>query len=296
MTAGTVAKILTVMLLWAACFPLITAGFAYAPPLSFAAMRAFLSGTALIVAGLMLGRSWPRGGRVWLAIAGVGLGATSLGYLGMFMGSEFVSPGIATVVANAQPLMAAALAGAFLRERLGWSGGLGLVLGFGGIVLIATPRLLAQPGGSYGLGIAFILMAALGVTVGNVLIRAVAGKVDMLMAMGAQMLIGGVPLLVAALALENPADIAFTPQFIAVLIAISLFGSALAYWLWSEILRTTELNRANAFTFLVPVMGLAMGAAFFGETLGRSEIAGIVLTLAGIALTMLRSQPRTTPA
>jgi len=64
----------------------------------------------------------------------------------------------------------------------------------------------------------------------------------------------------------------------------------------SEILRTTELNRANAFTFLVPVFGLAMGAAFFGETLGRFEIAGILLTLGGIALTMFRDRPVTARA
>ena len=288
MTAGKVARIVTVMFLWAVCFPLITAGFAYAPHLTFAAMRAIVSGAALVVAGLALGRRWPRGGRVWLALTGVGLGATSLGYLGMFMGSEFVSPGIATVIANAQPLMAAALAGAFLRERLGWSGCLGLALGFGGIILIAAPQSLMPQAASYGLGIAYILLAALGVTVGNVLIRAIAGKTDALMAMGAQMLIGAVPLLGAALLLDDPSDIAFTPQFLAILVAISLFGSSLAYWLWSEILRTTELNRANAFTFLVPVFGLAMGAAFFGETLGWFEFAGITLTLGGIALTMFR--------
>lgn len=290
MSLGKFAKIVTVMFLWAVCFPLITAGFAYAPHLSFAAMRAFLAGAALVVVGLSLGRSWPRGGRIWLALGGVGLGATSLGYFGMFMGSEFVSPGIATVIANAQPLMAAALASVFLRERLGWSGGLGLALGFGGIVLIAAPQLLTRQGGSYGLGIAYILMAALGVTVGNVLIRALAGKVDALMAMGTQMLIGGVPLLAGALLLDDPGDIAFTPQFLVILIAISLLGSSLAYWLWSEILRTTELNRANAFTFLVPVFGLTMGAAFFGETLGWFEIVGIVLTLGGIALAMFRGR------
>ena len=296
MTVGKIAQIVTVMFLWAVCFPLITAGFAYAPHLTFAAMRAFLSGAALVAAGLALGRRWPRGGHVWLALAGVGLGATSLGYLGMFMGSEFVSPGIATVIANAQPLMAAALAGAFLRERLGWSGCLGLALGFGGIVLIAAPQSLTQQGGGYGLGIAYILMAALGVTIGNVLIRAIAGKTDALMSMGAQMLIGGVPLLGAALLLDDPGDVAFTPQFLVILVALSLFGSSLAYWLWSEILRTTELNRANAFTFLVPVFGLAMGAAFFGETLGWFEIAGILLTLGGIALTMFRGRPVTARA
>ena len=121
MTLHKSALIVLVMFLWAVCFPLIVAGFAYAPHLTFAALRAFLAGSALVVLGMILGRPWPRGGRVWLAIFGIGLGATSLGFLGMFMASEFISPGLATVLANAQPLMAAALAAAVLGERLGVS-------------------------------------------------------------------------------------------------------------------------------------------------------------------------------
>lgn len=296
MNPWAAARIVLVMFLWAVCFPLIVAGFAYAPHLTFAALRAFLAGGALIAAGLLLGRRWPRGARVWLTLAGVGLGATTLGYFGMFMASEFVSPGIATVLANAQPLMAAALAAAFLGERIGWRGKTGLAMGFAGILLIAAPQMQTPAAGAYGLGIAYILLAALGITFSNVLIRSIASRVDPLIAMGAQMLIGGVPLLGAALWLEDPFSVSFTPQFLLILTGISLFGSSLAYWLWSEILRTHELSRANVFAFLVPVFGLAMGTAFFGETLGWFAVSGIAVTLAGIALTNSRSaSPRPHP-
>lgn len=285
MTPGTIARIVVVMFLWAVCFPLIVAGFAYAPHLTFAALRAFLAGAALLAAGIVLRRPWPRGARVWAALAGVGLGATSLGYLGMFMASEFVAPGIATVIANAQPLMAAALAAAMLGERLGRRGTAGLALGFAGIVLIAAPEILGTAAGAYGLGISYILLAALGITVSNVLIRAFADRLDPLMAMGAQLAIGGVPLLAGALLFEDPAAVDFSPRFLAILAGIALLGSSLAYALWSDILRSVELGRANAFSFLVPIFGLAMGAAFFGERFGWSAVAGIVLTLAGIVLT-----------
>lgn len=49
---------------------------------------------------------------------------------------------------------------------------------------------------------------------------------------------------------------------------LALAGTALACWLWSLVLQRTELNSANAFSFLVPLFGLAMGPAFYGETLG----------------------------
>lgn len=285
MSFRKVSLIVVVMFLWAVCFPLIVAGSAYAPHLTFAALRAFLAGTALVVVGLLLGRPWPRGTRVWLCLGGIGLGSTSLGFLGMFMASEFVTPGIATVLANAQPLMAAALAAAVLGERVGRRGKAGLALGFAGIILIAAPELRTPTADLFGLGVAYILLAAIGITVSNVLIRALADRVDMFMAMGLQMLIGGLPLILGATLFEDPLSVTVTPRFLLILLALSLLGSSLAYWLWSEILRTTELSRANAFAFLVPGFGLAIGAAYFGETFGILAGIGILGTLAGVALT-----------
>ncbi len=279
-----IGKIVLVMFLWAVCFPLIVAGFAYAPHLTFAALRAFVAGAALIGVGLALGRPWPRGGKIWLTLVFVGLGATSVGYLGMFMASEFILPGIATVLANTQPLMAAVLAGLVLNEKLGRIGWLGMALGLGGIVLIALPQMFTEQAGNFQLGLIYILMAAVGITISNVLIRSIAGQVDPIMAMGAQLLIGGFPLLAGAYAFEDPSSVLWSANFVMILLAISLLGSSLAYWLWGAILATAELSRANAFSFLVPVFGLAMGAVFFGERFGLIAFAGIGLTLVGIAL------------
>lgn len=287
MTIRKSSLIVLVMFLWAACFPLIVVGFAYAPHLTFAALRALLAGSALVALGMLFGRPWPRGMRVWFAIVGIGLGATSLGFLGMFMASEFILPGLATVLANAQPLMAAALATAVLGERLGGRGKAGLALGFVGIILIAAPQYQAPAGSAFGLGAAYILLAAVGITISNVLIRVLAGRADTLMAMGSQMLIGGVPLALGAFLFEDPMSVTFSLQFVVILLAISLLGTSLAYWLWSEILRTTDLSRANAFAFLVPGFGLAMGAIFFGETIGLLTSLGILVTLVGVAMTNL---------
>jgi drug/metabolite transporter (DMT)-like permease len=287
-----ISKIILVMFLWAICFPLIVAGFAYAPHLTFAALRAFLAGGALVAVGLLLGRRWPRGLRVWITLVFIGLGATSLAYLGMFHASEFVSPGIATVLANTQPLLAAVLAVMFLGENLDLRGKIGLALGFSGIVFIALPQLATSNAQSYLIGIGYILLAAFGISVSNVLIRRMAPQVDALMAMGAQLLIGGVPLAIGAFMLEDPRTVVWSYEFVLILAGISLFGSSLAYWLWNEILKKTELNRANVFSFLVPVFGLSMGALFFNERIGWFEAIGIGLSLAGIAIASGTGTPK----
>jgi drug/metabolite transporter (DMT)-like permease len=67
-------------------------------------------------------------------------------------------------------------------------------------------------------------------------------------------------------------------------VVLAVLGSSLAFWLWFEALERVELNRANAFTFLVPIFGLTISASFFGERLEAIQAAGVVLVLIGISL------------
>jgi drug/metabolite transporter (DMT)-like permease len=202
----------------------------------------------------------------------------------MFHAAEFVSPGLATVIANTQPLLAAVLAALWLGEKLSIRGGSGLFAGFAGIVLIALPDFLAERNESYAIGVLYIILAAAGVTFSNVMIKSIAGKVDSLSAMGLQMLLGSVPLAIAALVTEEPTTINWTFTFIASLLALALAGSALVYWLWFTALETVPLNRANAFSFLIPVFGLTLGFVIYGERLSLLQIIGIVMIFLGIAL------------
>jgi drug/metabolite transporter (DMT)-like permease len=86
----------------------------------------------------------------------------------MFHAAEFVSPGVATVIANTQPLLAAVLAAFWLGEKLSFLGNSGLFVGFVGIVLIALPDFLGERSDSYAIGVFYIILAAAGVTLSNV--------------------------------------------------------------------------------------------------------------------------------
>ena len=292
MTIFSVLKIILVMILWAICFPLISAGLSYSPHLTFAALRAFLSGAALVALAFALRRPVPKGIRTWVMLIFVGLGATTLGFLGMFHAAEFVSPGIATVIANTQPLLAAMLASSILGESLTTAGKTGLLVGFGGIVIIALPELMSSSTGNYAIGVAYIVLAALGITISNLLIKRLVGNVDQIMAMGSQMLFGGIPLMIGAIITENPSNVIWSRQFLFSLISLSLFGTAIVYWLWFSVLQNVPLSQANTFSFLIPIFGLALGVLFYEETLGWLELGGIGLTLIGIFLVSIGSRRR----
>ena len=278
-----------VMVLWASCYPLITLGLDYAPHLTFAALRAILAGSVLIGVAALRRAAWPRGWSVWGWITLAGLGMTGIGYFGMFHAAEFVSPGLATVIESLQPLIAAVLAVVFLRERLGPIGWFGLCLGVSGVALIAIPRVLASGGGSTAFGLVLVIMATSGVAVGNIAIKSLATRVDAAMAMGLQLLIGAIPISILAFTTESPTAIDWSPQFIISLLSLALPGTALAYWLWQVTLQSLDVSKAAAFSFLVPIIGVSVGALFFSEPMTMTVFGGGALAAIGV---YLASRPR----
>lgn len=276
------AGAILVMFLWAICFPLINLGLVDSPPMLFAALRATLSGTVLLIAAHWLRRPAIGGRANWGRIVVVGLTATSIGFFGMFYGGGRVSPGLATVIANTQPLIAAALAWIFLSEHLTVVQRYGLAAGFAGIVLIGAPSISGA--GSQLSGIVFILLAAVGIAVSNVVLKRLAGTIDILRAMGWQLLIGALPLAVLALLIEDPRAIVWSLPFILNLITLSVLGTSAAFVLWFALLRRASLSQLNVFTFLTPIFGLLMGVLFFQEQLHALELSGIAVSLLGIYL------------
>jgi drug/metabolite transporter (DMT)-like permease len=271
-----------VMILWSACYPLITIGIAYSPHLSFAALRAGLAGTVLLMVAIYLREPIPKGWAIWGWICLAGLGMTGLGYFGMFHAAEFVAPGLATVIANTQPIIAGILAYVLLGERLAARGRLGMLIGLVGAVIIAAPKFLAEDARATGFGVLYVLLAVLGVAGGNVAIKKLATRVDPAMAMGLQLLVGAVPLAAIALTTENPREIEWAAPFVVSLLFLALPGTALAFWLWQSALRAIPLSRANVFSFLVPIFGITIGTLFFAEPLTWPVAIGVGVAAFGV--------------
>ena len=280
---------IVVMLLWSLCFPLITIGLNSSPPLFFAAIRAFLAGLILLLCAIGFRRPLPRERSVWVGTVIVGLTATSLGFFGMFFGGGLISPGIATVIANTQPLIAAILAYYWLEESLTMMQKIGLLIGFVGIVLISISNSDTDTSTS-AVGILYILIGAVGVALGNVTLKWLAGRGDIWMLMGMQLVIGSVPLFVLSYLYESAREVVWNISFVFSLFTLSIFGTAAVAAIWFSLLEHIELSRINVFTFLTPIFGLIIGFTFFNEKLGGLSIFGTTLGILSIYLVSFQSR------
>lgn len=270
-----------VTLLWALCYPLITIAVADAPPMSIAATRALIAGASLLAIARITHRPWPDRRNLGALIL-AGLCLTGMGFAGMFLAGGKIAPGIAEVLANVQPLLAATLGVFALGESIAGRRGLALGLGFAGVVVVSYSAFAGESVNTTPAGVSFVLMGAAGVAIGNVLLKRIATDVDPVVAAGCSLLAGAIPLWILAAALGEAAPHHLSAQLVWSTLGLALFGTALASLLWFDLLRRNELVRVNTFTFLTPMFGLAIAAAVFGERPSSLEWVGIALVLAAI--------------
>ncbi len=273
--------------IYAVCFALIKSGLAFAPPLRFAGLRALIGGTALLgfdaAAGrplLPVLRSLP-----WLLALAV---TTTVGFGAMFLSPGRTGAGIASVLGNTQPLFAVLLAALFLRERITRGKGASLVLGSTGVALISYPA-LAGPEAHGVSGPALALAVSVAAAAGSVIIKRMGRQHDLLTMTAWQLIIGSLPLLSASAITERGATITWNTEFTALLLFLALFGTSLATFAWYRLIQREEVGRLSLFLFLVPLFGLAIGAFILRETISPLEVAGAVLTIAGVGA-MMREQ------
>ena len=274
-----VAWMLLVVLLWAICFPFITIGLPDAPPLLFAAMRAFLAG-GLLLAVSMVQQSCELSlfnlrSLIYLGL--IGLSYTAMGFGGMFLGAGHLSPGLATVLAGTQPLIAAAIAAGWLGETLRARGIAGLVIGFLGVGILSWPG-LSEDNVGYLWGITWVLMAAIGTAIGNILLKKESGGA-IAAPMAIQLFIGGTILLLASAIAGERWDVGWTLRFTGSLLILSALATAAMIFLWFGLLARAPLNKLNVFSFLTPVFGLLIGFLFFGERLQLVQVLGILVVI-----------------
>lgn len=278
--------------IYAACFTLIKAGLAYAPPLWFGGLRGLIGGGVLVALAAMRGDPLVPEQRSWPALLALALTSTTITFAGMFLSPGRTGAGIASVLGNAQPLFAVALAAVFLRERVTLGKGIALVLGLAGVTLIAYPALAGGAAFSIA-GPTLALAASAGSAAGSVIVKRMRPR-SLVATAGWQLVLGSVPLLVASTVVERGTQVIWNLMFVVLLLFLALVGTSLTTALWYWLLERSEVGRLTLFLFLTPVLGLGIAALVLGERVSIVESLGIAVIIAGIGVAV-RDDWRPTP-
>lgn len=278
--------------LYAICYSAIRGGLPYAPALRFAAMRAVLSGLTLLAIVLTLRQRLLPPRRVWGGVVVLGFVATGTGFAAMFLSLRYSGAGIASVLGNTTPLLVILLAAVFLKEPIGPATLGALALGLSGAGLIAL-RNQSGTGGTGLAGTLLPLLAAAANATESVLVKRLDVGAAVLRVVAWQMLVGSLPLFLLSFWMEGDEAITWAPRLVWLLVLIAVPGTALATSLWYWLVQHSEVGRLSLFLFLIPILGLLLAIVAFGERPAGADLAGAMLVLVGLLLTLRQSSRNT---
>ena len=274
------------VLMWSSAFTSARIAVAYASPLLLLSVRFLLSGLLAMAIAKMLGQRISLSRKQWLAVALFGVLQNGI-YLGAnFVAMQWIEAGLAAIIASLLPLLVALLSWIFLKEKLPKLAALGLVMGFGGVLIIMGARLSAGVD-LLGVMLAFIGVGALGIA--TLLVRGAVSSGNVLMVVGLQMLVASAVLFPVSLAFETW-RVDWTWQLGAAFAYTTLVPGVLATLIWFLLVSRIGATRATSFHFLNPFFGVAIAALVVGERLSFQDVIGVVVISAGIIAVQVSRQ------
>ena len=299
-TATPVIFLMTLIccFLWGSAFPCVKIGYRLfriasgdsAGQLLFAGVRFTLAGLLVLLFGSLQNRRvlLPDGkskGDILILALFQTIGQYFFFYIGMAHTSGVKS----SIIEASSTFLAILIAALIFRyEKLTARKIIGCLIGFAGVLLILIPG-SAIDFSMHWNGEGFILLSALMYSFSSSFIKRFSKREDPLVLSGCQFVIGGLVLAASGAALGGRLS-GFTPASSLLLLYMALI-SAVAYSLWSILLKYNPVSRIAVFGFMNPVLGVILSAVLLNEKNQAFSLYGLlslVLVSAGI-ITVNRS-------
>ncbi|MCC7259942.1 MAG: EamA family transporter [Alphaproteobacteria bacterium] len=269
-----------VALFWGMNFVAAKLAMTHFPPMLMSALR-----FALVAAILLPLTKMPRGRMKEIFLVSTTLGTLhfSLAFTGMYMGLDASTSALISQLGVPFSCLLGAL---FLDDKLGWRRTLGMAIAFAGILFITgTPNVSDNL-----LGFALVVGGSFCWSIANIQIKKM-GKIDIMPMLGWVALFSAPQLLAISLVMESGQWETIRTATPLSLMAIGysvIFSTIVAYGLWYRLLSYHPVTQVAPFNLLVPVFGVTSGVLVLGEPLTWQIMVGGLITMAGVAIIVLR--------
>jgi drug/metabolite transporter (DMT)-like permease len=275
-----------VYVIWGSTYLGIRLAIRTIPPFLMASSRFLIAGAVLYAWAIRRGEresdrtTW----RQWRAATVAGGLLLMGGNGGVVWAEQKVPIGIVAIVIAMVPIWIALMDWLFFGQRLSRWAVVGLVLGFGGLVL-----LIGGPGHGRldAVGVAVAVGASLCWSAGSLYARRAPLPRRQLVGTGMEMLAGGVLLGLAALVTGEVGRLhptAISAESLWATAYLVVFGSWIGFASYVWLLRVAPTSLVATYAYVNPVIALFLGWAFLNEALKARTLLAAAVIVAGVAL------------
>jgi drug/metabolite transporter (DMT)-like permease len=294
----------TVYVVWGSTYLAIAYVVESLPPLMAAGAR-FVTAGSILVAFLLARHQWEkrRSGTAgstlrwpraveWRAAFIVGA-LLLLGGNGMVMVAEKTIPsGIAAVMIASTPIWLSVFDALLTRRMPSWLAIGGLLVGLAGVAILLLPSAGLDALDPRGIGL--LVVAEICWASGSLYARRGPLPKNQLLGTGMEQLAGGLVLLAVGASLGeigqfDPGNV--TTASLAGLAFLVVFGSLAAFTAYIWLLNHVAVTTVATYAYVNPIVAVALGVAFHGETMSLRSLlaAGLIL---GAVVAMVSGRPR----
>jgi drug/metabolite transporter (DMT)-like permease len=284
---------LAVCLIWGTTYLGIRISLETIPPLLMAAMRWIAAGGLLIVVLALRGERLPAR-REWPSLAVLGILLLGFGNGAVVWAEQTVPSGLTAVLVATSPFWMVGFDALMPDgEAITLRRVLGLVVGFGGIVMLVWPEIRFDgTGGGFLGGVIAAQIACVGWAVGSSYARhrgrGHASGENVLATAAFEMLFGGIALLVASLALQETARLTFTPRTAGALLYLIFVGAIAGFSAYAYALKHLPVATVSLYAYVNPVIAVVLGTLVLKEPFSVRMIGAALVVFVGIALVRSR--------
>lgn len=300
MTLGQFAQLVLLGTIWGSSYLMIKVAVAGIPPLPLVGGRLVLGAATLLAVLALRGIRLPRRPAAWADLTVMALAGNIAPFLLIAWGEQHIDSGLAAVLNATTPFFAVLFAVlAFRAERFSRAKLAGLLLGFGGVLVLSGADLAALASSSAQGQLAILLSSAcygFGFAYARARLRG-----EPLALSAGQILIASALLAPPTLLLTDLPALELTLPRLAAWIGLGAVSSGLAYILYYRLIAQVGAVNASLSTYLMPPVGVTLGWLILGEPVGWRTVAGVAGILAGLAVVQGKvpvplRRPRQAPA
>jgi drug/metabolite transporter (DMT)-like permease len=167
----------------------------------------------------------------------------------------------------------------------------GLLLGLGGVAVLAAPGFGSEARPGVAFGAAMLIVGSIAWAAGSIYSRQSARPRSAQMSTAVQMLTGSVTLILVGILLGElgrfDVSAISTKSFLAWAYLVT-FGAIIGFTAYAYVLRETTPAKASTYAYVNPVIAVLLGWAFANEPITLRTIVGAGIILAGVAIISLR--------
>jgi drug/metabolite transporter (DMT)-like permease len=273
-----------VCLIWGTTYLAIKVALDTIPPFLMGGIRYVIGGALL--AGWVIARrqALPPAGE-WWHLSVLGFLMITVGNGGVVWGEQYLASGLTAVLIATAPFWMVAIDALLPHaERLSRRQAAGLLIGFAGILLLVWPDLALGGSISRGVvtGVLSVQLACIGWSVASAYTRRHAVSRNVLGVAAVQMFFGGLFMLLIGTLRGEWSLLYFSAKTGAVLVYLTLFGSVLAFAAYSYALRHLPIATVSLYSYINPVIAVALGTMLLGEPFRVSMIAAAAVIALGV--------------